>query len=96
MRRLREALFKCVSIVGVPRPLEAIFKIGAVERPEDKDYTFTRKDWKCDEVNHQRAMDWLGKIYKHNQSLATNRLEAHQDFGRWGTPDIDIGKLKSP
>lgn len=42
MRRLRESLVKSVSIVGVPKPLEAIHQISAVERPEDKDYSFSR------------------------------------------------------
>jgi len=42
VRRLREALVKLVSVVGVPKPLEAIFAIGAVERHEDKDYSFSR------------------------------------------------------
>lgn len=42
VKRLREALVKLVSVVGVPRPLEAIFSIAAVERDEDKDYSFSR------------------------------------------------------
>ena len=42
VRRLREALVKSVSIVGVCRPLEAVFSIDAVERAEDKDYSCTR------------------------------------------------------
>lgn len=28
--------------MGVARPLEAIFAISKVERPEDKDYSFSR------------------------------------------------------
>ena len=42
VRRLREALVKSVAIVGVCRPLEAIFNIDAVQRPEDKDYSHSR------------------------------------------------------
>lgn len=42
MRRLREALVKLVSIIGVCRPLDAIFEIEAVTKPEDKDYSFSR------------------------------------------------------
>lgn len=42
MRRLREALVKLVSVVGVPKPLEAVFQIAAVEREEDRDYSFSR------------------------------------------------------
>lgn len=42
MRRIRETLFKLIVIVGVCKPLEAIFVIDAVTRPEDKDYSFSR------------------------------------------------------
>ena len=42
MRRIRETLFKLIVIVGVCKPLEAIFDIDAVTKPEDKDYTFSR------------------------------------------------------
>ena len=42
MRRIREALVKLVSVVGVPKPLEAVFCMGEVEREEDKDYSFSR------------------------------------------------------
>lgn len=42
VRRLREALVKNVSIQGVCKPLEALFSIAKIERPEDKDYTFSR------------------------------------------------------
>ena len=42
MRRVRETLFKLIVIVGVCKPLEAIFDIDAITRPEDKDYTFSR------------------------------------------------------
>ena len=42
MRRLREALVKLVSVVGVPKPIEAVFSMGEVEREEDKDYSFSR------------------------------------------------------
>lgn len=42
IRRLREALVKLVSVVGVPKPLEAVFCIGEIERGEDRDYSFSR------------------------------------------------------
>lgn len=42
MRRIRETLFKLIVIVGVCKPLEAIFDIDAITKPEDKDYTFSR------------------------------------------------------
>ncbi|USP78336.1 hypothetical protein yc1106_05610 [Curvularia clavata] len=42
LRRLRETLMKLVIIVGVCKPLEAIFDIAAVVRDEDKDLSATR------------------------------------------------------
>jgi hypothetical protein len=42
VRRLREALVKCVPIIGVCKPIEAVFSIDAAERPEDKDYSCSR------------------------------------------------------
>lgn len=42
VRRLREALVKNVSVQGVCKPLEALFSIAKIERPEDKDYSFSR------------------------------------------------------
>lgn len=42
MRHLREALVKNVSVQGVCKPLEALFAIEAVERPEDRDFSFSR------------------------------------------------------
>jgi hypothetical protein len=44
MRRIRETLFKLIVIVGVCKPLEAIFDIDAATPPEDKDYTFSRSE----------------------------------------------------
>jgi hypothetical protein len=42
IRRIRETLVKDVSIVGVCKPIEAIIPLDAIERPEDKDYSFSR------------------------------------------------------
>lgn len=43
LRRMREVLFKLVIIVGVCKPLEAVFDLdAAVERDEDRFLTGTR------------------------------------------------------
>jgi hypothetical protein len=39
---------KDVSIVGVCKPIEAIIHLDAIERPEDKDYSFSRCECECD------------------------------------------------
>ncbi|CAK7229579.1 hypothetical protein SBRCBS47491_007295 [Sporothrix bragantina] len=90
VRRLREALVKAVSIVGVCKPLEAILAISAIEQPEDKDYSETRADWQCDDANLSRAMDWYAKIYKHNASDTLGLFDAHKDF-IWLSKHITYG-----
>lgn len=45
MRRIRETLFKLVCIVGVCKPLDAIFEIDAITAPADKDYSFSRYNY---------------------------------------------------
>lgn len=96
LRRMREVLFKLVIIVGVCKPLEAVFDIdAAVEREEDRDFTATREGWQCDEANLQRGEAWLGRLYKHNlQGTINNTLDANKDFG-WLTKNITYGLFLS-
>jgi hypothetical protein len=81
MRRIRETMMKLVSIVGVCKPLEAIFDIDAVTAPEDKDYSFSREGWQCDEANRQRGLAWQDRIYKHDQGKIDDVLSSQRDFG---------------
>jgi hypothetical protein len=80
IRRLREALVKNVSIQGVCKPLEALFSISKVERPEDKDYSCSRENWQAGPENRKRGEKWLNTIYKSNLSTATDQFAAHKDF----------------
>lgn len=90
VRRLREALVKLVSIVGVCKPLEAILAIGKAEQPEDRDFSFTRQDWVADSANHDRGAAWLKKIYAGNTDDTLALFDAHQDF-RWISTEITYG-----
>lgn len=90
VRRLREALVKLVSIVGVCKPIEGILAISKVEREEDRDYTFTRENWQCDSSNHERGMGWLQQIYTHNTDRTLALFDAHPDF-RWISTEITYG-----
>lgn len=90
VRRLREDLVKTVSIVGVCRPIEAIVAISKVEREEDRDYGSTREGWKCDDANHERAMEWFHKVYRHNANFNLNLFNAHKDFN-WISKEITYG-----
>ncbi|CAK4026389.1 Hypothetical predicted protein [Lecanosticta acicola] len=90
VRRLRESLMKLVSVVGVPKPLEAIFSIAAVERPEDRDYSFSREHWSSGAENLARGRAWLDQIYRHNHAQTENVLAAHKDFD-WLSREITYG-----
>ncbi|PYI04572.1 hypothetical protein BO78DRAFT_398867 [Aspergillus sclerotiicarbonarius CBS 121057] len=93
-RRIREALFKSVIIVGVCKPIEAILSISKLEAPEDKDYTFTRENWQCDESNLARGTAWLEKLYARNTSNTLDLFAAHKDFA-WLSKEITYGLFLS-
>lgn len=90
VRRLREALVKSVSIVGVCRPMVAVLSINAVERAEDKDYSSTRENWQSGPENHARGVAWLDRVYQRNRTGTINALAAHKDFA-WISENITYG-----
>ncbi|KAF2010168.1 hypothetical protein BU24DRAFT_357067 [Aaosphaeria arxii CBS 175.79] len=90
MRRLREIIVKLVSIIGVCKPLEAIISIVKVERPEDRDYSFSRENWQADGKNHEDGMAWLTQIYERNMESTLRLFDAHLDF-QWISTDITYG-----
>jgi len=90
IRELREVLVKLISIVGVCKPLEAIIAIMKVEKEEDRDYSFSRENWQCDQANHEKGMEWMRKIYTHNVEPTLDLFKAHQDF-RWISTEITYG-----
>ncbi|KAF2733567.1 hypothetical protein EJ04DRAFT_577506 [Polyplosphaeria fusca] len=90
MRRLREALVKMVSIVGVCRPLEAIMCIDAVTQAEDAETSCSREDWQCDAANHERGTSWLKKLYSENLEPIDEMFSRQQDFG-WISREITYG-----
>lgn len=90
VRRLREALIKSVSIVGVCKPLEAIMAINGREREEDKDRSTTREGWQCDEANLQRGRDWMGKLYTRDTGSTLDLFKDHRDFA-WISENITYG-----
>lgn len=91
VRRLREALIKSISVIGVVKPIEAIVAIASVEQEVDRDVSPPlRQDWACDEDNHARAMDWFMKVYRHNSDLNFRMFSAHRDFD-WISQEITYG-----
>ncbi|KAJ1326064.1 hypothetical protein MN608_09267 [Microdochium nivale] len=92
VRRVREALFKCICIVGVCKPLEAIMAINKMERDEDKDPspTATREGWQCDDANLERGMGWMSKIYAGNLDDTLELYKDHKDFA-WVSRHVTYG-----
>ncbi|KAF2113007.1 hypothetical protein BDV96DRAFT_148824 [Lophiotrema nucula] len=90
MRRLREALVKAVSIIGVCRPLEAIMCIDAVTAEGDKERTCSREGWRADDENHRRGTDWLMKLYGDNLKQIDEIFNNQRDFG-WISREITYG-----
>jgi hypothetical protein len=90
VRRLREALVKSIAVFGVCKPIESIIAISQLERDEDKDYTCSRENWKCDKENHERGVGWMRTIYKQNMESVLDLFSAHKDFA-WITTNISYG-----
>ncbi|KAF2652987.1 hypothetical protein K491DRAFT_662830 [Lophiostoma macrostomum CBS 122681] len=90
MRRIRECMVKLVSIAGVCKPLDAMFDIDAITRPEDKDYSFSREGWQCDEANRQRGFAWQSRLYQHDQGKIDDALASQKDFD-WISKNISYG-----
>ncbi|KAF3914451.1 hypothetical protein AA313_de0201856 [Arthrobotrys entomopaga] len=81
VRRIREALVKLTGLIGVCKPLLAIWAIGEIEREEDKDFSFSREGWQAGGESLERGKEWLGRIYKHNMTAIDKKFESHKDFG---------------
>ncbi|KAF2729838.1 hypothetical protein EJ04DRAFT_474849 [Polyplosphaeria fusca] len=90
MRRIRETMVKLTSIAGVCKPLDAIFDINAIQRPEDKDYSSSREGWQCDEANRKRGFGWQSRLYQHNQGKIDDALSSQKDFD-WISKNISYG-----
>lgn len=83
IRRLREALFKDIALIGLPKPTEALIAISRVEPEDEIEQSFTRQGWQCDESNHDRAMSWLRRIYANNLEALFDLFKRHRDWGFW-------------
>ncbi|KAF4979794.1 hypothetical protein FZEAL_4068 [Fusarium zealandicum] len=94
VRRLREALFKTICLVGVCKPIEAILAISQVEQPEDQDLSSTREGWQADASNHERALGWFNQVYTRNAKDTMGLFDAHKDFA-WVSSEITYGLFLS-
>lgn len=90
VRRLREALIKSVSVIGVCKPIEAVVAISREERPEDRDYGCTREGWQAGPENRERGDAWIRRLYSHNTEGVLSLFDAHRDFA-WLSKEITYG-----
>ena len=42
VRRMREAMIKCIILNGIPIIFQALLSVAELEQDEDKDYSFSR------------------------------------------------------
>lgn len=94
MHRIRECLFKNITIQGICKPLHALLGICKVERPEDRDLSFSREDWKGGEDNIARGKGFLNTIYQDNLPAIMAQFAAHKDF-TWVEEEIVYGLFLS-
>jgi hypothetical protein len=60
---MREALFKNIGILRLPKPPKALFHITKLLSDEDYAYSFSREGWQWDEANYVCGMGWLETLY---------------------------------
>ncbi len=94
VRRLREALFKAICPIGVCKPIESILAVAAVERPEDRDLSFSREGWQADAENERKGREWFLKVYTRNATDTIGLFDAHKDFA-WTSLTISYGLFLS-
>ncbi|KAF2634706.1 hypothetical protein P280DRAFT_538285 [Massarina eburnea CBS 473.64] len=56
----------------------------------DKDYSFSREGWQCDEANRQRGFAWQDRLCKHNQGKIDQEFNSQKDFD-WISKNISYG-----
>jgi len=77
---MREAMIKCIILNGIPIVMEAFVSLAKQEKPEDQDHSFTRKDWKADEDNHQRGLSVLETLYGDDNDRIWASFGSHRDI----------------
>ncbi len=80
VRRMREAMVKCIILNGVPSVLEAVLAVASREHDEDKDYSFSRDGWRSGEENQRRGLDVLEFLYRDDFPKIMDKFHAHRDI----------------
>ncbi|KAK1466671.1 hypothetical protein CCUS01_07281 [Colletotrichum cuscutae] len=94
IRRLREAMVKCIIINGIPVVIEAVTSVSEVERPEDTDQSCSREDWQIGPETSKRAAAVLKVLYKSEVGAPVEVLHAHKDIP-WISVNVSYGLFLS-
>ncbi|KAK1828690.1 hypothetical protein QBC39DRAFT_358476 [Podospora conica] len=94
VRRMREALVKCIIINGIPVVIEAITSISDIEKPEDRDYSCSRQDWQIGPETSERAAKVLKVLYKSEKGGHVKTLQSHLDIP-WISVNVSYGLFLS-
>ncbi|KAM7214739.1 hypothetical protein V8F06_009904 [Rhypophila decipiens] len=101
VRRMREALVKCIIINGIPVVIEAITSISDIERDEDRDYYCSRYGaHKSDEQigtlvqRARRAAKVLKVLYNSEEGGHVKTLKSHLDIP-WISVNVSYGLFLS-
>ncbi|KAI1329426.1 hypothetical protein F5Y16DRAFT_98134 [Xylariaceae sp. FL0255] len=76
IRRMREAMVKCIILNGIPSVIEAIMAISAVEWPEDQDHSCLREGWQIGSANTESSQA------RGDELVGEEVIEAHQSCYR--------------
>ncbi|TPX07818.1 uncharacterized protein E0L32_010505 [Thyridium curvatum] len=94
VRRMREAMVKCIIINGIPSVIEAVTSVADVEKPEDCDYSCSREDWQVGPETSERAANVLKVLYKSEKGGHVKTLQSHRDIP-WISVNISYGLFLS-
>ncbi|KAK4187502.1 hypothetical protein QBC35DRAFT_384671, partial [Podospora australis] len=107
VRRMREALVKCIIINGIPVVIEAITSISDIEQDEDRDDSCSRnfaEDWNVGPETAERAAKVLKVLYKSEKGGHVKTLQSHLDIRKpihellrkaWISRNVSYGLLLS-
>ncbi|KAK2611942.1 hypothetical protein QQS21_002048 [Conoideocrella luteorostrata] len=94
VRRLREAMVKCIIINGIPVVIEAVTSISEVEKPEDQDFSCSREGWQIGPETSERAAKTLEVLYKSEKGGHVKTLQSHRDIP-WISVNVSYGLFLS-
>jgi alkylhydroperoxidase/carboxymuconolactone decarboxylase family protein YurZ len=91
VRRIREALIKCIMINGIPVVMGAFTSLAAVEAPADQDRSTTRVGWQVSASATAHGKATLRKLYNGNEDTIYSSFGSHATDVAWISDNISYG-----